>query len=31
MFNKARAQIREDGTFSRLAKQYFDFDIYSGK
>jgi len=31
MFDKALAQIREDGTFSKLAKQYFDFDIYSGR
>jgi histidine transport system substrate-binding protein len=31
LFNRALADVRQDGTFGKLAKQYFDFDIYSGK
>src|SRR5579864_8622936 len=30
MFNQALAQVHQDGTFRKLAKQYFDFDIYPG-
>ncbi|WP_322062953.1 ABC transporter substrate-binding protein [Paraburkholderia sp. J63] len=30
-FNAAIAAIHKDGTFDRIAKQYFDFDIYKGK
>ncbi|MFC5430980.1 ABC transporter substrate-binding protein [Paraburkholderia denitrificans] len=30
-FNAALAAIHKDGTFDRIAKQYFDFDIYKGK
>ena len=30
-FNAALAAIHADGTFDRIAKQYFDFDIYKGK
>ena len=30
-FNAALASIHKDGTFERIAKQYFDFDIYKGK
>ena len=30
MFNKALAQVHQDGTFTKLEKQYFDFDIYPG-
>ncbi|CAH2899547.1 MAG: ABC transporter, substrate-binding protein (cluster 3, basic aa/glutamine/opines) [uncultured Paraburkholderia sp.] len=28
MFNKALAQVHQDGTFRKLEKQYFDFEIY---
>ncbi|MEX3761966.1 ABC transporter substrate-binding protein [Paraburkholderia phenoliruptrix] len=28
MFNKALAQVHQDGTFRKLEKQYFDFAIY---
>jgi len=28
MFNKALAQIHQDGTFTKLEKQYFDVEIY---
>jgi histidine transport system substrate-binding protein len=31
MFNQALAQVHQDGTFKKLEKQYFDFDIYSGR
>ncbi|SIT40650.1 lysine/arginine/ornithine transporter subunit; periplasmic-binding component of ABC superfamily [Paraburkholderia ribeironis] len=31
MFNQALAQVHQDGTFRKLAKQYFDFDIYPGR
>jgi histidine transport system substrate-binding protein len=31
MFNQALAQAHQDGTFQRLEKQYFDFDIYSSR
>ncbi|MCP2087155.1 UNVERIFIED_ORG: histidine transport system substrate-binding protein [Paraburkholderia sediminicola] len=31
MFNQALAQVREDGTFKKLEKQYFDVDIYPGR
>jgi lysine-arginine-ornithine-binding protein len=27
-FNKAVAEIRRNGTYQRIAKKYFDFDIY---
>lgn len=30
-FNKAIAQILEDGTYDEIAKKYFDFDIYGGR
>lgn len=30
MLNTALAEIHQDGTFRKLAKQYFDFDIYPG-
>ncbi|NLP61808.1 ABC transporter substrate-binding protein [Paraburkholderia sacchari] len=30
-FDAALASIHKDGTFDRLAKPYFDFDIYKGK
>jgi len=30
MFNKALAQVHQDGTFRKLEKQYFDFEIYPG-
>jgi histidine transport system substrate-binding protein len=30
MFNQALAQVHQDGTFRKLEKQYFDFDIYPG-
>ncbi|TDV34610.1 amino acid ABC transporter substrate-binding protein (PAAT family) [Paraburkholderia caballeronis] len=30
-FNAALASIHQDGTFDRIAKRYFDFDIYKGK
>lgn len=29
-FNKALAAIHQDGTFDKLQKKYFDFDIYGG-
>ena len=28
--NQALAQVHQDGTFRKLEKQYFDFDIYPG-
>ncbi len=28
--NKAFADMRKDGTYARLAKKYFDFDVYGG-
>ena len=31
MFNQALAQVHQDGTFRKLEKQYFDFDIYPGR
>jgi histidine transport system substrate-binding protein len=31
LFNQALAQVHQDGTFKKLEKQYFDFDIYSGR
>jgi histidine transport system substrate-binding protein len=31
MFNKALAQVHQDGTFRKLEKQYFDVDIYPGR
>lgn len=30
MFNRALAQVHQDGTFTKLEKQYFDFEIYPG-
>ncbi|NAW49838.1 transporter substrate-binding domain-containing protein, partial [Salmonella sp. gx-f5] len=27
-FNKAFAEIRKDGTYDKLAKKYFDFNVY---
>lgn len=30
-FNAAIKQVREDGTYDRIAKKYFDFDIYGGQ
>ncbi|WP_144145166.1 ABC transporter substrate-binding protein [Paraburkholderia sp. BCC1884] len=30
MFNQALAQVHQDGTFRKIEKQYFDFDIYPG-
>ncbi len=30
-FDAALASIHADGTFERIAKRYFDFDIYRGK
>lgn len=29
-FNAAIKKIREDGTFDKISKKYFDFDIYGG-
>jgi histidine transport system substrate-binding protein len=31
LFNQALAQVHQDGTFKKLEKQYFDFDIYPGR
>lgn len=28
--NKAFAEMRKDGTYEKLAKKYFDFDVYGG-
>jgi len=28
--NKAFADMRADGTYEKLAKKYFDFDVYGG-
>ena len=28
--NKAFAEMRADGTYEKLAKKYFDFDVYGG-
>ncbi|MBS0970282.1 histidine ABC transporter substrate-binding protein HisJ [Chimaeribacter arupi] len=28
--NKAFAEMRQDGTYDKFAKQYFDFDVYGG-
>ncbi|RPH30421.1 histidine ABC transporter substrate-binding protein HisJ [Buttiauxella warmboldiae] len=28
--NKAFAEMRNDGTYEKLAKKYFDFDVYGG-
>ncbi len=28
--NKAFAEMRQDGTYEKLAKKYFDFDVYGG-
>ncbi|TKI03838.1 histidine ABC transporter substrate-binding protein HisJ [Martelella alba] len=28
--NKAFADMRKDGTYNKLAKKYFDFDVYGG-
>ena len=28
--NKAFAEMRQDGTYDKLAKKYFDFDVYGG-
>ncbi|MEA9389132.1 lysine/arginine/ornithine ABC transporter substrate-binding protein [Acerihabitans sp. TG2] len=28
--DKAFAEMRKDGTYSKLAKKYFDFDVYGG-
>ena len=30
-FDAALASIHKDGTFDKIARQYFDFDIYKGK
>jgi histidine transport system substrate-binding protein len=30
-FNAALASLHKDGTFDKIAKQYFDFPIYKGK
>ena len=30
-FNKAIAQILEDGTYDEISKKYFSFDIYGGQ
>ncbi|MBB5465656.1 histidine transport system substrate-binding protein [Paraburkholderia sp. Clong3] len=30
-FNQALAEVHQDGTFKKLEKQYFDFDIYPGR
>ncbi|TFF17974.1 transporter substrate-binding domain-containing protein [Jiella endophytica] len=31
MFNKAIAEIREDGTYEKIQGQYFDFDVYGAE
>ncbi|MBN3765413.1 ABC transporter substrate-binding protein [Burkholderia sp. Ac-20365] len=31
MLNKALAQVHQDGTFTKLEKQYFDVDIYESR
>lgn len=28
--NKAFAEMRADGTYDKLAKKYFDFNVYGG-
>ncbi|WP_348246500.1 transporter substrate-binding domain-containing protein, partial [Salmonella enterica] len=28
--NKAFAEMRADGTYEKLEKKYFDFDVYGG-
>jgi histidine transport system substrate-binding protein len=28
--NKAFAEMRKEGTYEKLAKKYFDFDVYGG-
>lgn len=28
--DKAFAEMRKDGTYDKLAKKYFDFDVYGG-
>jgi len=28
--DKAFDEIRKDGTYDKLAKKYFDFDVYGG-
>lgn len=27
-FNKAIAEVRADGTYDKIAKKYFEYDIY---
>jgi arginine/ornithine transport system substrate-binding protein len=29
--NQAIKDIRADGTYQKIAKQYFDFDVYNGR
>jgi histidine transport system substrate-binding protein len=31
MFNQALAEVHQDGTFKKIEKKYFDFEIYSGR
>lgn len=28
--DKAFAEMRQDGTYDKLAKKYFNFDVYGG-
>ena len=27
-FNKALGELRQDGTYDKMAKKYFDFNVY---
>ncbi|MRF92799.1 histidine ABC transporter substrate-binding protein HisJ, partial [Klebsiella quasipneumoniae] len=27
-FNKALNELRQDGTYDKMAKKYFDFNVY---
>ena len=31
MFDKAIQEIRKDGTYAKIEKKYFDFDIYGAQ